>query len=394
MFAGQFHQTMSNKTLAILKSMSVLYVEDDRETREELAIMLETWVGNLAVAGDGEAGLAAFGQHRPDIVVTDIQMPGLNGLAMCEEIRRRVPARCAHEMKATALFCRMLAPLLLFWSGQAGAEQPEPLRMGFYLPAIRDANLADVKVSLGVWVEEIGKPYSVKITASTYDDMQSMRQALDTSELNFISAPGMELVEILKPDEVRQGYARRHEGTEEGLALIVAAASNIRKFSDLRGKRVARLDKDHLYEYFLEVQCLKAAGQDCRDYLSIKEQRRDIQAVHDVFFGRVDAALVSIATMRTAVELNPQVGDRIRVILDWKVKGLIFGMMTRHTKDHYRTLIVESVQEAMKTPRARQVLELFKTDYIEPISVDALDPFRALLKEYQDLRRRRFGGKK
>lgn len=82
---------MSNKTLAILKSMSVLYVEDDRETREELAIMLETWVGRLAVAGDGQAGLETFRQFRPDIVVTDIQMPGLNGLAMCEEIRQHVP---------------------------------------------------------------------------------------------------------------------------------------------------------------------------------------------------------------------------------------------------------------------------------------------------------------
>jgi hypothetical protein len=297
-------------------------------------------------------------------------------------------------MKATAFFCRMLATLPLFWAGLADAVQPEPLRMGFYLPAIRDANLADVKVSLGIWIEEIGKPYNVQITASTYDDMQSMRQALDRAELNFITAPGMELVEILKPDEVRQGYARRHAGIDEGLALIVANASPIRKFADLRGKRVSRLDKDHLYNYFLEVQCLKVAGADCRDFLNLKEERRDIQSVHDVFFGRTDAALVSLSTLRTAIELNPQVGNRVRVILDWKVKGLIFGMMTRHTQDRYRYLIVNSVQEAMKTPRAKQVLELFKTDYIELVDADALEPYRHLLKEYQDLTRIRAGRRK
>lgn len=290
---------------------------------------------------------------------------------------------------------RLLLVLAIGMTGAMAADvPPEPLKMGFYLPAIRDAKLADVKVSLGVWVEEIGKPYNVKITASTYDDMQSLRHGLDTAELNFVSAPGMELVEILKPDEVRQGYARRHEGIDEGLALIVSKSSPIRKFADLRGKRVARLDKDHLYEYFLEVQCLKAAGMDCRDFLTIKEHRRDIQSVHDVFFDRVDAALVSLSTLRTAVELNPQVGDRIRVILDWKVKGLIFGMMTRHTQDHYRNLILNSVQEAMRTPRAKQVLELFRTDYIEPVDADALDPFRALLKEYQELHRKRAGGRR
>ena len=69
-------------------------------------------------------------------------------------------------------------------------------------------------------------------------------------------------------------------------------------------------------------------------------------------------------------------------------------MMTRHTDESYRSLIIKSTQEALKTPRARQLLELFKTDYMEPVDGDALIPFRTLLREYKDLRKAKLAKKK
>ena len=82
---------MDMKAFEVLKSLNLLYVEDDAATREELSIMLEPWVGELHVAVDGHDGLELFKACRPDIVVTDIQMPRVNGLAMSGEIRRLVP---------------------------------------------------------------------------------------------------------------------------------------------------------------------------------------------------------------------------------------------------------------------------------------------------------------
>ncbi len=73
--------------------MRLLYVEDDTATREELAMILEPWLGELHVASDGQAGLALFAEKRPDIVVTDIQMPKLNGLVMSTRIREIVPGQ-------------------------------------------------------------------------------------------------------------------------------------------------------------------------------------------------------------------------------------------------------------------------------------------------------------
>jgi PAS domain S-box-containing protein len=75
----------------VLKTMSVLYVEDDIETQDELAMMLRPWVGELHLAVDGQVGLERFKATRPDIVITDIQMPRASGLAMSADIRHLVP---------------------------------------------------------------------------------------------------------------------------------------------------------------------------------------------------------------------------------------------------------------------------------------------------------------
>jgi PAS domain S-box-containing protein len=84
---------MDAKTFSSLRSLSLLYAEDDRETREELAMMLEPWVSRLYLAADGREALDLFVRHQPDIVLTDIQMPRMNGLVMSDEIRRRVPGQ-------------------------------------------------------------------------------------------------------------------------------------------------------------------------------------------------------------------------------------------------------------------------------------------------------------
>jgi PAS domain S-box-containing protein len=70
-----------------LRSLNVLYVEDDPTIRQQLAVFLSLRVGNLLVAENGLEGLELFSRHRPDIVVTDIVMPLMDGLKMAGGIK-------------------------------------------------------------------------------------------------------------------------------------------------------------------------------------------------------------------------------------------------------------------------------------------------------------------
>ncbi|MBJ6800150.1 sensor histidine kinase [Geomonas propionica] len=68
---------------------SILYVEDDVEARELIGNFLIEEHPHITVliAADGAQGLALFKERRPQIVITDIRMPAMDGLTMAGHIR-------------------------------------------------------------------------------------------------------------------------------------------------------------------------------------------------------------------------------------------------------------------------------------------------------------------
>lgn len=71
--------------------ISLLYVEDEQSTREQVSGLLRRIVRTLYVASDGVEGLAQYRQHMPDVVLSDIMMPRMDGLEMASQIRMIKP---------------------------------------------------------------------------------------------------------------------------------------------------------------------------------------------------------------------------------------------------------------------------------------------------------------
>jgi len=71
-----------------LGEISLLYVEDDENIREGFVQILKRFVSNIIIAEDGKDGLEKYLLYKPDVIITDIQMPKMNGLNMIEQIRQ------------------------------------------------------------------------------------------------------------------------------------------------------------------------------------------------------------------------------------------------------------------------------------------------------------------
>lgn len=69
----------------------ILVVDDEPEVREILGEMLARAGHEVFRAADGEEGLRAFREHRPDLVVTDLLMPVRGGLSLIVEMREVDP---------------------------------------------------------------------------------------------------------------------------------------------------------------------------------------------------------------------------------------------------------------------------------------------------------------
>jgi len=70
-----------------LQTLKLLIVEDDAPSRVALSMVLENSVAQVFLADNGQSGLTLYREHGPDVIITDIRMPFLDGLGMVRAIR-------------------------------------------------------------------------------------------------------------------------------------------------------------------------------------------------------------------------------------------------------------------------------------------------------------------
>lgn len=80
----------------------ILVVDDSNDTREMMAKLLEMEAFTVITAEDGSAGLNIATAELPDLIITDINMPNLNGIEMIRQLRKRPGFESVPIMAITA----------------------------------------------------------------------------------------------------------------------------------------------------------------------------------------------------------------------------------------------------------------------------------------------------
>jgi twitching motility two-component system response regulator PilG len=67
--------------------MKVLLVDDTRTLLSLIQVYLMGWQMEFLEAKDGTEGLAKAREHKPDLVISDVRMPGMDGFELCAALR-------------------------------------------------------------------------------------------------------------------------------------------------------------------------------------------------------------------------------------------------------------------------------------------------------------------
>jgi diguanylate cyclase (GGDEF)-like protein len=79
---------MNTSGRSILKNLNILFVEDDEHTLDAISMIFRDVLGSFSLASNCEEGIRVFHETKPDVIVTDILLPGNSGLDFVAEIRK------------------------------------------------------------------------------------------------------------------------------------------------------------------------------------------------------------------------------------------------------------------------------------------------------------------
>jgi len=120
-----------------ISKISILYVEDEPELRDHVTFALRLYIDNVVTAANGEEALDLIALNQPDIVVADIRMPLMDGLALTDTLRRKYPG-------IPVILCTAFTDteyLLKAIELGVTAYIPKPIDTGRLLTAVRQAAL-------------------------------------------------------------------------------------------------------------------------------------------------------------------------------------------------------------------------------------------------------------
>lgn len=148
---------------------TLLLVEDNSELREYLAVHFEKRF-KVYAAEDGLAGLKLAKGKNPDIIVTDIQMPKMNGYQFCKEIRQN--------------FNTSHIPVIMLTASNTAENQIEGLSTGAdaYITKPFDIKIFDAQI-----LSLLENRKSIRKKFLSVETQESLEKSLPQRDLDFIS---------------------------------------------------------------------------------------------------------------------------------------------------------------------------------------------------------------
>ena len=113
---------------------TILVVEDNPEAREMVSFVLSAEGFSVLTAEDGQVALELVRSERPDLIITDIQMPNLDGIEMIKRLREQFKTTIMPIVVMSA-FCSGATQDAI--AAGANSSAPKPMQIDYLLNLVK-----------------------------------------------------------------------------------------------------------------------------------------------------------------------------------------------------------------------------------------------------------------
>ena len=210
-----------------MTKVKILLVEDDKSLREIYGVRLLAEGYDIVSAGDGEEALAMAIKERPQLIISDVMMPVMNGYQLCKEVKEHL--QISH------------IPVILL----TAKSDTESQKIGYKLGA--DAYLS--------------KPFAIDLLLSVIGNLLKQKELIKQRYEKELLIPSPALTTISNADEVfmikLNEIIKKHysnidlDVTMISEAMAMSRASVYNKMKQITGIGIS----EYINKYRIEVAC-------------------------------------------------------------------------------------------------------------------------------------------
>lgn len=230
--------------------------------------------------------------------------------------------------------------------------------------------------------------HGVKTSVVMYDSLSATEKALSRNEVDILVMIPEEFARlrpIFRLEPIMSADYGDHFYNE--LLLLVREGSGVTEIGHLRGKSLL-VDVGQQgtvpMKWFDSLLRARFSSNAKGFFGSINENIKSSKVIMPLFFGQVDACLVSRNSYEISAELNPQLRRKLRILE--RSPGFVTGIIaTRKDLGKLkRDVIVKTLTEMYTDPKGKQIMTLFRINRLVPYKPEHLSSVEKIMRERRE----------
>jgi len=169
--------------------------------------------------------------------------------------------------------------------------------------------------------------------------------------------------------------------------LLTRANTGYTQLKDLKDKKMLISNGDDIAAMYMSTLLLKNRLGEAKNFFSsVEEKTKASQVVLSVFFGQADACVTTDVTLKTMIELNPQLEKILKVMSSSQELVTSVAVFRTSVSADIQKKTIDIGVKLQDNLRGRQILLLFKIDGLVPLKESDLIGIKDLVSEYDRLR--------
>ena len=350
-------------------NLKVLYVEDDDKARATTLEMLENFFDAITVSKDGEEALSLYQNKKFDIIITDINMPHLNGISMLKEIRKDDTKISVIILSAYDESDYFLDAIKLDVDGFV----LKPLKFNQFVAVIEkvvhkihsEKKVDEYHENLELEVKERTKELQQKLY---YDDLTGLLNRYSFFEdIKFVATPILFMIDINKFKLINEIY-----GTQIGSLVLKEFAKFLQKFTANKNYKTYRLSADEFIIW------------DNVESIDFEKYEEELQ----IFFNDLSNFSVNVNGDSISIEVTIGISTSQEDAFESAKIALEYAKLHKKPYTMYATAIDKRKEEQDALLWKDKIKIAIKTDNVVPVYQAIVDKHEKIMK-YETLMRLR-----